>query len=413
MEEEIDLREYVDVIVKRWKLVLGIPFLAVLVAALVSFLLLPPVYEAVATCVATNPKYQMQFDPRIQSVSELQVPAKAYAALAKNANLEKQVIAALDTTLAPQERRIEVLDDMLSASQGGDPSVILLQVRSTDPQKAATIANTWANLYRQQINELYGRSADEQSNIEAQLKTAEQNLKVAEEALITFQQRSQITTLNERIKARAQALANYLTAREDLNLIIQDAQSLKEQLQSQGATSATMANSLSTLFLEIDSLNSRARLPVQLQIPFEQSIVSNTSVSQQVQYLDNFMATLRNKQQAIAGAAEEIPPEMLKLQGQLQQEQTELDRLTRARDVAKETWLSLSRKADEVRIAAQVDKDEVRIVSLAEVPAQPVAPKKAMNIAIAGVLGLMVGVFGAFVMEYFAGRVTRDSDTRK
>ncbi|MBM3149783.1 MAG: hypothetical protein FJZ88_07150, partial [Chloroflexi bacterium] len=133
----------------------------------------------------------------------------------------------------------------------------------------------------------------------------------------------------------------------------------------------------------------------------------------QVQYLDNFMATLRNKQQAIAGAAEEIPPEMLKLQGQLQQEQTELDRLTRARDVAKETWLSLSRKADEVRIAAQVDKDEVRIVSLAEVPAQPVAPKKAMNIAIAGVLGLMVGVFGAFVMEYFAGRVTMDSDTRK
>ena len=32
-----------------------------------------------------------------------------------------------------------------------------------------------------------------------------------------------------------------------------------------------------------------------------------------------------------------------------------------------------------------------------------VAPKKKLNVAIAGVLGLMVGVFGIFVMEYFEG----------
>ena len=32
-----------------------------------------------------------------------------------------------------------------------------------------------------------------------------------------------------------------------------------------------------------------------------------------------------------------------------------------------------------------------------------VEPKKKLNIAIAGVLGLMVGVFGAFAVEYFEG----------
>ena len=33
-------------------------------------------------------------------------------------------------------------------------------------------------------------------------------------------------------------------------------------------------------------------------------------------------------------------------------------------------------------------------------PKEPVAPKKKLNIAIAGMLGLMVGVFGAFFGEF-------------
>jgi uncharacterized protein involved in exopolysaccharide biosynthesis len=40
---------------------------------------------------------------------------------------------------------------------------------------------------------------------------------------------------------------------------------------------------------------------------------------------------------------------------------------------------------------------------LAVEPKVPVAPKKKLNIAVAEVLGLMVGVFGAFFIEFLEG----------
>jgi uncharacterized protein involved in exopolysaccharide biosynthesis len=48
-----------------------------------------------------------------------------------------------------------------------------------------------------------------------------------------------------------------------------------------------------------------------------------------------------------------------------------------------------------------VTDTEVRFAVPAVEPKKPVAPKKKLNIAIAGMLGLMVGVFGAFLVEYF------------
>jgi len=56
---------------------------------------------------------------------------------------------------------------------------------------------------------------------------------------------------------------------------------------------------------------------------------------------------------------------------------------------------------DEARIAAQDESGEVRLASYAAVPSRPVGPRKLLNTAVAGVLGLFVGVFGAFAVEYW------------
>lgn len=49
----------------------------------------------------------------------------------------------------------------------------------------------------------------------------------------------------------------------------------------------------------------------------------------------------------------------------------------------------------------------VRVAEVAVVPEQPVAPRRVMNISIALVLGLVVGVFGAFGVEYFQKTVDK------
>jgi len=62
MEEEIDLRVYVEVLLRYWKWIVGLAVGAAVVGLIVSLLL--PVYEASAVALVTESRYQMQFDPR-------------------------------------------------------------------------------------------------------------------------------------------------------------------------------------------------------------------------------------------------------------------------------------------------------------------------------------------------------------
>ena len=261
------------------------------------------------------------------------------------------------------------------------------------------------------------------------------------------------------MNADAQALSDYLNARNRLRLLIQDAQSLREQV-SQGHSISSLGHQLLPLFLEVRAFGSGAGLPVQIQIPATPPLASATP-EELTAYLDDLIATLEDKEEQLSAAIEEISQDLLQLKGveslditpsevdplsqaieeisqdllsmgeakfltatvsadnplsqiiettsaeilalqkELQEEQTELDRLTRRRDVARETYMSLSRKVEETRIAAESGEREVRLASKAAPPDKPVGPKKKLNVAIAGALGLMVGVFGAFAVEYF------------
>jgi uncharacterized protein involved in exopolysaccharide biosynthesis len=54
-----------------------------------------------------------------------------------------------------------------------------------------------------------------------------------------------------------------------------------------------------------------------------------------------------------------------------------------------------------MRISAEDETGDVRLASRASVPDRPVSPRKLLNTAIVGVLGLVVGVFAAFAIDYW------------
>jgi len=95
MEEEIDLRAYVLVLLKYWKWILGTTAAAAVVALVVSFLL-PPTYEATALVVIKQPQYVMQFDPRFETLTQ-QPAYKAYPDLAKGDEVLEALCVRLNT----------------------------------------------------------------------------------------------------------------------------------------------------------------------------------------------------------------------------------------------------------------------------------------------------------------------------
>jgi succinoglycan biosynthesis transport protein ExoP len=129
--------------------------------------------------------------------------------------------------------------------------------------------------------------------------------------------------------------------------------------------------------------------------------LSSKTVSEQIAFLDGLTANLEAKSGDIELLLEELAPETLSLQEAVQQTNTEYERLTRGRDIAKNTYMTLANKVEESRIAAQDETGEVRLASRAAVPRSPVGPRRLMNTVLAGVLGLFVGIFLAFFVEFW------------
>ena len=80
MEEEIDLRPYIEALISKWYWIVGAAVVAGIVAFIVSSML-PPSYEATALVAVTQPTEIVEFDARIRSVDETQ-PLKAYPEIA-------------------------------------------------------------------------------------------------------------------------------------------------------------------------------------------------------------------------------------------------------------------------------------------------------------------------------------------
>ena len=93
-----------------------------------------------------------------------------------------------------------------------------------------------------------------------------------------------------------------------------------------------------------------------------------------------------------------------RLQADLAREQYRRIQLARAVDTSRELYGVLVRRMEEMRVASLAQTGSVRVVSPATKPQAPVAPRKMLNILLAGILGLMGGVFIAFFQEFLAPR---------
>ena len=401
MGEEIDLRAYIEVLLRHWKWIAGLAVLAAVVAFVVSSLL-PATYEASAVVLVTKPRYQLQFDTRF-TTDDAPPAYKAFPILATSDAVLQQVVDSYTPSTAAEIEHwnLETLKEMVSASSEGDPSLVLLKVKSRSPDDAAAIANTWANVLTTTGNELYGGKRRDLLFFQEQMAEAKEALDDAEAALIEFQARDQSSILEAQLGSARQTQASYLASQRKILLIKEDIQALQAQLSEQPADQeASLADSLTALLLQIKAFNAQSGTPIQLQIQSGEAL-STKSTAEQMAFLKNLLTTLEAQSAEVAERLTELEPQILALQQELQQARIEENQLNRARDLAQETYLTLARKLAEARITAQESNGVLLVGSYAAVPAKPVGPRRLFNTAVAGMLGLMIGVFAAFAIEFW------------
>lgn len=384
MEDEIDLRKYTDVLRKHWKLIVIIIVIAAFVAGLVSFLS-PPTYEASAGVLMTKARSEIVFEPKYRTSLEADTASQQQAlkALLKSGTVANLVIEELGDKLDPGERGVASMLGRVEVNIQGD--LIEISVKSTDPHKAAAIANAWAESYESYINDLYSGIRQSPEDLQIQAAAAQQEYEENQKTLEDFTSDNHISELERQI-ADKELLCNV--------------KSLREQIEEGSSSPASAAaNSLAIILLQTDAFTS---LPAELQISLESLSDLSANPEKQLHDIDALISLLETRsggarEQSIA----ELRQEILQLKGELEKENAEKQNLERSRDIAWETCTTLENKLAEVRVAMQTQEPVVRVAILATVPDRPVTPRKAMNIGIALVLGLVIGILCAFGAEYF------------
>lgn len=390
MEEAIDLRPYIKILARRWYWIIGAAVLAGVVAFVVSTFL-APTYKATALVAITEPRLQLQFDPRIEELAKETQPLLAFPELATSDELLGELLDAIYPRLN-DVTTLEELRERVVAQSGIDPSLVRLIASYRDPDDTAYLANTWADLFENRANAIFGdQSEDQERFFEVQLAETEVELSAAEEALVDFQALNRSSIISNELESFRQSQANYLADQRQIAFLLQDIKGLRDQLDGGMNGPVAFSDQLTALSLQLKAFNASAAIPLQLQMDMAESL-TNRNRDQQVTYLSGLITTLETRSELANEILVELEPQILTLQEQKQEISTESARLNRDRDVAHETYITLARKVEEERISSEEISSVARVASEAAVPQEAVSPRKLLNAAVAGFLALIVAL---------------------
>ena len=399
MEEDIDLRPYIRALGRHWWWVVGLALAAAVIGFVISSLL-PAVYEASSVALVTQPRYQLQFDPRFITQQDL-TAQKSVPTLAASEELLQTLI---DAYRPPPEAHIKAwnlagLATMVTASPGRDPSLLMLRVHTGSAQVSADIANRWLDLLVKKGSTVYDGGQD-LASLEGQTTQAKQTLDKASAAIVEFQSRNQARVLEAQLSAQEHAQADLVSSQISMTTMIRDVQGLRDQFAKQPLSQpVSAADSLTLFLLQIKAFDAGASLP-QLQFSSSESLI-NLSRQDQLALMENLIAALQKRPAEVEAQRAALEPKMLAMQRELQDAQTQLGNLQSRQNLAQGTYETLARKLDEARIAGQTGSGTVQVASYASVPQAPISPRPLRNSAVAGVGGLMLGVFAILASEWW------------
>ncbi|MCP4361156.1 MAG: hypothetical protein GY796_24370 [Chloroflexi bacterium] len=452
MEDEVDLRPYIETLIQHWRQIVGIVILTVAFVFLFTRLFEPP-YKAKSSIAIVRSRTNVSFGSRIQTLSEGEFDLfdsvansrrDALIGLAQSNAVAVQALAEVSGLLLEDEQNISSLLEFVEIENDGDLIHILVQYR--DAEIAAQIANTWAQSFEQTANKLYSASDDTNlSLITDQVKTSEAAYEASQQNMEAFINNNEIAslqreinTINEILGAYQQArnniqsgsitlqidnqqaiLATYYNDLKRVDLWLIDAETLHEQVRiGQNSDAEKLANTLTFISLQRDVFG--GGVPVELQINFNEpgegidleevdTLINvlkfrHETTNEQIEQINSNLSTSDLNNLNLADEhpfnlkIRELNESLLILEAQQEAEAAQKRGLMQSRDLAWETFQTLLRKQTEVEIAVQTLGSEVRLASPAVPPEEPISNQTILKLVVAAVFsfGLMVTVIFAW-----------------
>ncbi len=344
----------------------------------------------------------------------------------------------LEFTIVDIEKATEALMENVSVNQIKNTSLVLLKARSTIPELAAKIANSLSQEYIIYTLESLRESArGSKEFIESQIKIFGTELDSAEEKLRQYKQRSGVFLLSETARELVNSIAQFEVEKEKAIVELHETESSIKKLESElardeagygyykrMASFPTISNSPLIMKLKAqlkeleiqkqENQNNPEKLKqIQEQISRIEQEINQTSkqiamagpsagdpvFQGLITNIINSQTRIIALQSRIDALNQAIDKSNRRLK-QLPEAEVNLAQLERQRKANEEIYTMLLSKREESKIAEAMQISQARIIDHAIIPDRPVAPKVKQNAILGFLLGLLVGIVGAFLLEY-------------
>jgi len=356
----------------------------------------------------SKPKYQVELEPKIQTQIVPEISLATYESLIKDREIEEEVIKKLNLDQPPYELSSDSLHGMITIEALKNTNLIKMNLQASNPELAKDVVNTWAALFVEKNKELHLKESKEsQVFIEDQLKISKQNLYKIEDDIREFNETNKIEILENEIKGKAAKVLNYELRLADVKLSLEKERTKEEQiiaeLNEQNKILKLNKSIVDDQFFHqlVSNIVKDNLGVINLSYVSEEINPIYYNFAQQLISTKISISSLQAEEKQLKVNINDFNLKLETLRKELAQEKLTQSRLEREYDTSKGVYDVLSQKNEEVRIAVATESGTVKIASLAYEPKYPIKPNKKLNILIAGVLGIFVGVFAAFFLEFW------------
>jgi len=298
----------------------------------------------------------------------------------------------------------------LSAELVPGSRVIQVSYESPDPTLASSVANGLVNNYVEyNFRQKYDSTRQASERMELQLDELKNKVEKSQHALVDYQRQHAIANINEKenvVEQRLSQLSTDLTAcqtdrmqKQALDALVRTkpqaiatlaqgelVQRLQEKLSDQRSQYVEALAQYGPAFPKVVRLQKQSS-DSEAQIQAERNRIA-------ARIHDDYVAAL-NREALLKDAVGKQKEELAKLNNLL----IEQNLLTGEFETNQKLYQDLLQRLKEATVSAGLRSTNIHLVDPALVPSEPVRPKKLLNITIALLVSLILGVMLAFIQE--------------
>lgn len=444
-EATFDIAEYWRLAVKHRFLILG-SLIAALVLGAVATLLMTPIYRASATLQIDRESARVlnvdEVQPRESMVQGEEFFQTQYGLL-RSRSLAERVVDSLGlansdafleqmkveppaeegTAAARAALRREVVVQTLLGNLDVAPvrgsRLVVVSFESADPRLAARVANAYGeNFIQANLDRRYESSAYARTFLEDLIAQTKTKLEAAERQLVAYAAAQQIINVREADSAtgaESQSLASANLSSLNNALGVARAARLAAEAKWRQASGAPLMSlpevlqnpAIQRLAEERAKVDAEYQQKLQVYQPAWPEMVQLNARREELDSQINTIAgSIRNsiRGQYVVAVGEErgLQNQVEGLKGQvldLRDRSVQYNILQRELDTSRTLYDGLLQRYKEVGVTGGIASNNISIIDQAEIPGSPSEPRLLLNLLLAALFGMGLGVAAAFILE--------------